>query len=90
MLQGTTRNTPRRNSQYSRDTTPQLEVEKSPGWKPTGGFVLGVTDGARTRDTQDHNLVLYQLNYSHHRCNKAARTMLGQMLRTAKTPGQTA
>lgn len=28
---------------------------------------IGVTDGARTRDTQDHNLVLYQLNYSHHR-----------------------
>ena len=30
-------------------------------------FALGVTDGTRTRDTQDHNLVLYQLNYSHHR-----------------------
>ncbi len=29
--------------------------------------MLGVADGARTRDTQDHNLVLYQLNYSHHR-----------------------
>lgn len=28
--------------------------------------LLGVTDGTRTRDTQDHNLVLYQLNYSHH------------------------
>ena len=25
-----------------------------------------MTDGTRTRDTQDHNLVLYQLNYSHH------------------------
>jgi hypothetical protein len=25
-----------------------------------------VTDGTRTRDSQDHNLVLYQLNYSHH------------------------
>ncbi len=23
---------------------------------------FGVADGARTRDTQDHNLVLYQLN----------------------------
>ncbi len=31
-------------------------------------FYLGVADGTRTRDTQDHNLVLYQLNYSHHRC----------------------
>ncbi len=26
-----------------------------------------VADGTRTRDSQDHNLVLYQLNYSHHR-----------------------
>lgn len=25
-----------------------------------------VTDGTRTRDSQDHNLVLYQLNYGHH------------------------
>ncbi|BAF55367.1 hypothetical protein cgR_2361 [Corynebacterium glutamicum R] len=29
-----------------------------------------MADGARTRDTQDHNLVLYQLNYSHHYCVK--------------------
>src|SRR5699024_5684664 len=29
---------------------------------------IGVADGARTRDIQNHNLVLYQLNYSHHRC----------------------
>ena len=36
---------------------------------PSGNFprgLLGVDDGARTRDTQDHNLVLYQLNYIHH------------------------
>lgn len=33
-----------------------------------GALMFGVTDGARTRDTQDHNLVLYQLNYSHHYC----------------------
>lgn len=32
------------------------------------GFQFGVADGARTRDNQNHNLVLYQLNYSHHRC----------------------
>ena len=25
-----------------------------------------MADGTRTRDSQDHNLVLYQLNYSHH------------------------
>ena len=30
-------------------------------------FRIGVADGTRTRDSQDHNLVLYQLNYSHHR-----------------------
>ena len=27
---------------------------------------IGVTDGTRTRDIQDHNLALYQLNYGHH------------------------
>jgi hypothetical protein len=27
----------------------------------------GVTDGARTRDNQNHNLGLYQLSYSHRR-----------------------
>ena len=37
---------------------------------------FGVADGARTRDTQDHNLVLYQLNYSHHRCVKATNYRL--------------
>ncbi len=26
-----------------------------------------MSDGARTRDTQDHNLVLYLLSYAHHR-----------------------
>ena len=26
----------------------------------------GVSDGTRTRDPQDHNLVFYQLNYTHH------------------------
>jgi hypothetical protein len=35
------------------------ECEHSPTYR--------VADGARTRDIQDHNLVLYQLNYSHHR-----------------------
>ena len=28
---------------------------------------VGVADGTRTRDVLDHNQVLYQLNYSHHR-----------------------
>ena len=28
--------------------------------------VVGVTDGARTRDLQSHNLALCQLSYGHH------------------------
>ena len=28
-------------------------------------MILKVTDGDRTRDTRDHNPVLYQLSYSH-------------------------
>lgn len=30
-------------------------------------LTFGVDDGTRTRDSQNHNLVLYQLNYAHHR-----------------------
>lgn len=29
-------------------------------------FVLGVSNGARTRDLLDHNQALYQLSYTHH------------------------
>ena len=28
--------------------------------------VYGVDDGTRTRDTRNHNPMLYQLNYIHH------------------------
>ncbi|MDQ1660431.1 MAG: hypothetical protein QOJ68_411, partial [Blastococcus sp.] len=39
--------------------------KKGPG-RLTGALLLrGVSDGARTRDTQDHNLVLYRLSYTH-------------------------
>lgn len=38
--------------------------EKTP--VPLYGGLYGVSDETRTRDSQDHNLVLYQLNYSHH------------------------
>lgn len=31
----------------------------------TGPLISGVDDGTRTRDSQNHNLVLYQLNYTH-------------------------
>jgi hypothetical protein len=32
-----------------------------------------VSDGTRTRDIQDHNLTLYQLNYTHHCCQSPGR-----------------
>ena len=35
----------------------------------TCGF-RGVSDGARTRDNRDHNPVLYQLSYDHHRARE--------------------
>ena len=38
--------------------------EKAPPADRRRGFV-GVDDGTRTRDSQNHNLVLYQLNYTH-------------------------
>ena len=37
----------------------------------TRASTAGVSDGARTRDTQDHNLVLYQLSYTHHGAHPA-------------------
>ena len=42
--------------------------EPRPARKCAGGtaFSIGVSDGTRTRDIQDHNLTLYQLNYTHH------------------------
>ena len=39
--------------------------EKDPHTSCTG-ILLWVSDETRTRDSQDHNLVLYQLNYTHH------------------------
>ncbi len=30
----------------------------------------GVTDGTRTRDSQNHNLELYQLSYGHQPCEE--------------------
>jgi hypothetical protein len=41
-------------------------AKKSPSSKdPNWG--VGVSDGFRTRDLLDHNQVLYQLSYAHHR-----------------------
>src|SRR6185312_16560792 len=42
------------------------EDGEAPVSRLTGASPRGVSDGARTRDTQDHNLVLYQLSYTHH------------------------
>lgn len=38
-----------------------------PWWSQKHALTCGVDDGTRTRDIQNHNLVLYQLNYAHHR-----------------------
>ncbi len=46
-------------------------------------LTCGVSDGTRTRDIQDHNLTLYQLNYTHHCREPAQRCMLGQRAATS-------
>jgi hypothetical protein len=56
-------------------------VPPTPAWRTRKALVSelarasprGVSDGARTRDTQDHNLVLYQLSYTHHVSRPDAR-----------------
>ncbi len=45
---------------------PLWQTQKAPPTWVNDAFCIGVADGTRTRDSQDHNLVLYQLNYSHH------------------------
>ena len=35
--------------------------------RPFRHSFYGVGDGTRTRDTRNHNPMLYQLNYTHHR-----------------------
>ena len=39
------------------------------------GPTYGVSDGTRTRDHLDHNQVLYQLSYTHHRDSDASRRL---------------
>src|SRR5271155_1799309 len=52
-------------------TTHVAALQRVPGKKKVRGLkpplTFGVSDGTRTRDIQDHNLTLYQLNYTHHR-----------------------
>src|SRR5882724_497682 len=43
---------------------PAQQRDREPKADP---LTCGVSDGTRTRDIQDHNLTLYQLNYTHHR-----------------------
>ena len=52
--------------------------EKDPHTSCTG-ILLWVSDETRTRDSQDHNLVLYQLNYGHH---SGSFTVLARRCRT--------
>ena len=40
---------------------------------PSALRLYGVGDGTRTRDTRNHNPMLYQLNYTHHTEGKLAR-----------------
>ena len=50
--------------------TPQYPKIKSEGpertLRPSRLETYGVGDGTRTRDTRNHNPMLYQLNYTHH------------------------
>ena len=58
----------RSQNRTSNEEQPRLSIK--PG--PLTCTFNGVSDGARTRDPQDHNLVLYQLSYAHH-CRRATR-----------------
>ena len=55
-------------SQRNPISVSQMFGEHRPTRVNAGGavFPVGVSDGTRTRDIQDHNLTLYQLNYTHH------------------------
>ena len=56
--------TPRSQSECATNcATPRLSDEKFYKYL---NALYGVSDGDRTRDTQNHNLVLYQLSYAHH------------------------
>ena len=50
----------------------------------------GVDDGTRTRDTRNHNPMLYQLNYTHHRerWDKAGKLVRLKFVRRAVRRGR--
>lgn len=60
---------------YSNILAKGVDTRKRPASRGDRPSSYGVSDGTRTRDTQDHNLVLYQLNYTHHVC--ISRTVSG-------------
>ena len=57
--------------------TPVSQVQKGKARSgrsgPSALRLYGVGDGTRTRDTRNHNPMLYQLNYTHHMEGKLAR-----------------
>jgi hypothetical protein len=54
-------------SRSASGSLPPFQQNRKPPLNWSGAvFRIGVADGTRTRDSQDHTLVLYQLNYSHH------------------------
>src|ERR1700733_12951384 len=52
---------------------PPVHPEKKTTRGQKRPLTFGVSDGTRTRDIQDHNLTLYQLNYTHHCCQPPRR-----------------
>ena len=42
-----------------------------------------MSDGTRTRDTRDHNPVLYQLSYTHHRTVHIVAAQAGSLFTTS-------
>ncbi len=53
-----------------------LQIKKAA--RPLGrpAFLNGVIDGARTRDHRNHNPMLYQLSYDHHKSNTALNPLV--------------
>jgi hypothetical protein len=45
---------------------------------PASVEILGVADGTRTHDDQNHNLGLYQLSYSHRRAGDYSQRVPGE------------
>ena len=55
--------------------TPRSQSECATNCATSRIFQFGVSDGDRTHDPQNHNLMLYQLSYTHHRSLQGARCL---------------